>query len=357
MRKTYSPGKPSELKIISILKNNKDLKHGTSLSKYISSKTTNRNTNTKYNLKERPASHKTINSLMSKKTKPLIQKQQNQYQYQHQPINVKNNKNEINIHLSFGSDSINNNTNSYLNNTNYSKVTNSYEDILKEKDLVILKLENELLFNRELINKMQSNYNIYNSNYTNNNNNFISLSKTKSSGNITTKRKTKHDTEYFFSSLLKNISKKSKKKKMSYGGINTNNIDNINGVNHMNNRLTNIIYSSTNKDNIIKGNYNNYYNNLNLNLKNKKKKKKTNSCEMIDKIKCIENLLSPHKKANKDKNKNKEKEKDKKIDDISFDNWKFLCDNIYNRTKNALEKCKELLNIKLINNKDLSLNN
>ena len=139
MRKAYSPGKPSELKIISILKNNKDLKH-TSLSKYISSKTTNRNNNTKYNLKERPASHKTINSLISKKTKPLIQKQQ--FQYQHQPISVKNNKNEINIHLSFGSDSINNNTNSYLNNTNYSKITNSYEDILKEKDMVILKLEN-----------------------------------------------------------------------------------------------------------------------------------------------------------------------------------------------------------------------
>ena len=38
MRKAYSPGKPSELKIISILKNNKDLKPGTSLSKYISSK-------------------------------------------------------------------------------------------------------------------------------------------------------------------------------------------------------------------------------------------------------------------------------------------------------------------------------
>ena len=178
MRKAYSPSKPSELKIISILKNNKDLKHGTSLSKYISSKTTNRNNNTKYNLKERPASHKTINSLISKKSKPLIQKQQ--FQYQHQPISVKNNNNEINIHLSFGSDSINNNTNSYLNNTNYSKVTNSYEDILKEKDLVILKLENELLFNRELINKIQSNYNICNNNFTNN---FISLSKTKSSGN------------------------------------------------------------------------------------------------------------------------------------------------------------------------------
>jgi len=351
MRKAYSPGKPSELKIISILKNNKDLKPGISLSKYISSKTTNRNSNTKYNLKERPASHKT-NSLLSTKTKPLIQKQQ--YQYQHQPISVKNNNNEINIHLSFGSDSINNNTNSYSNNANYSKFTNSYEDILKEKDMVILKLENELLFNRELISKIQSNYNINNNNinfnnnnYTNNNN-FISLSKTKSSGNITTKRKTKHDTEYFFSSLLKNISKKSKKKKMSYGDINTNNINNGNG-HHMNgNRLTNIIYNSTNKENIIKGNYNNYFSNLNL--KNKKKKKKTNSCEMIDKIKCIENLLSPHKNNNKEKNKNKNKDGGKKNNEMNFENWKFLCDNIYNRTKNTLEKCKEILNIQLINN-------
>ena len=62
MRKAYSPGKPSELKIISIIKNNKGIKYGSSLSKYISSRTTNRNTNKKYNLKERPASHKTINT-------------------------------------------------------------------------------------------------------------------------------------------------------------------------------------------------------------------------------------------------------------------------------------------------------
>ena len=79
MRKAYSPGKPSELKIISIIKNNKGIKYGSSLSKYISSRTTNRNTNTKYNLKERPASHKTINSLVSKKSKQIIQKQQYQY--------------------------------------------------------------------------------------------------------------------------------------------------------------------------------------------------------------------------------------------------------------------------------------
>ena len=242
--------------------------------------------------------------------------------------------------MSFGSDSINNNnTNSYLNNTNYSKVTNSYEDILKEKDMIILKLENELLFNRELINKIHSNYNIHNNNFTTNNN-FISLSKTKSFGNITTKRKNNLDTQYFFSTLLKNISKKSRKKKMSHGDINTNNINNGQGYQSINsNRLTNIIYSSTNKDNIIKGNYNNYYTNLNLNLKNKRRKKKTNSCEMNDKIKYIENLLSPHKKR---------KNKEKKVESISFENWKFLCDNIYDKTKNTLEKCKEIINAQLI---------
>ena len=340
MRKVYSPGKPSELKIISIIKNNKGIKYGSSLSKYISSRTTNRNTNKKYNLKERPASHKTINSLVSKKTKPIIQKQQ--YQIQNQPISVKNNNNEINIHLSFGSDSINNNTNSYLNNTNYSKVTNSYEDILKEKDMIILKLENELLFNRELINKIHSNYNIHNNNFTTNNN-YISLSKTKSFGNITTKRKNNIDTQYFFSSLLKNISKKSKKKKMSHGDINTNNINNGTGYQNINsNRLTNVIYSSTNKENIIKGNYNNYYTNLNLNIKNKRRKKKTNSCEMNDKIKYIENLLSPHKN-----NRNK-KNKEKKGENISFESWKFLCDNLYDKTKNTLEKCKEIINSQLV---------
>ena len=342
MRKAYSPGKPSELKIISIIKNNKGIKYGSSLSKYISSRTTNRNTNTKYNLKERPASHKTINSLVSKKSKQIIQKQQ--YQYQNQPISVKNNNNEINIHLSFGSDSINNNnTNSYLNNTNnYSKVTNSYEDILKEKDMIILKLENELLFNRELINKIHSNYNIHNNNFTTNNN-YISLSKTKSFGNITTKRKNNIDTQYFFSSLLKNISKKSKKKKMSHGDINTNNINNGTGYQNINsNRLTNVIYSSTNKENIIKGNYNNYYTNLNLNIKNKRRKKKTNSCEMNDKIKYIENLLSPHKN-----NRNK-KNKEKKGENISFESWKFLCDNLYDKTKNTLEKCKEIINSQLV---------
>ena len=60
--------------------------------------------------------------------------------------------------------------------------------------MVILKLEKEFLYNKELINKNKSKYNTYN----NINNNFISLSKTKSPGIISIKRKAKQDTEYFF---------------------------------------------------------------------------------------------------------------------------------------------------------------
>ena len=339
MKKAYSPGKISDIKIINILKNNKDLKTGTSLSKYISSQATNRNSKSKYTFKERPSSHKTINSLVSKKAKPHIQKKH--HQNQNQPINVKNNNNEINIHLSFGSDSMHNNTNSYSNNTNYSKATNSYEDILKEKDKVILKLEKELLLNRELINKINSQYNI-NNNYfmSNSNNNLISLSKTKSSGNVTTKRKTKQDTQYFFTSLLKNIYKKEKKKKNN-GNIN---INNYNGY-ISNKGLSNILYKTNDSENFLKGNYTNYCSNLNMKKKNKKKK--TNSCELIDKIKCIENLLFPRK------NNNKSKSKEKKSVNLSYENWKFLCDNIYNKTKNILEKCQDIINEQLLDKDNL----
>ena len=72
---------------------------------------------------------------------------------------------------------------------------------------------------------------------------------------------------------------------------------------------------------------------------------------MNNKIKCIENLLSPHI----NKNKNKEKDKYKKLE-ISFENWKFLFVNILSKTKNTLEKFKEELNTLIINNENLILN-
>lgn len=340
----YSPGKPGNLNFINFLKNNKELKHGSSLSNFISNKTNNRNSNSKYCIKNRPSSHKTINSLMSKKAKPVIQKQQ--FQYLNQPINVKNNNNKININLSIRSDSMNNNINNYSNNANYSNGINSYEDILKEKDIEIQKLEKELLSYREIINQIKSNY-ISNSNgFVNNSNILTSLSKTKSLGNITTKRKTKNETQNFFNSLLKNVYKKNNKKKKSHNGDIK--INNYNGYNQVGNRgLVNIIYSSNNSDNVLKGNYNNYY--TNLNLKKKNKKKKTNSCELNDKIRSIENILSSHKNSNKEKNKSKDKDKAQKMGNLTCENWKELCDKIYNKTKNTLEKYNNFLNTQIGN--------
>jgi len=346
MKKSYySPGKPDNLNFINFLKNNKELKHGSSLSNYTSNKTSNRNSNSKYNMKERPFSHKTINSIMSKKSKTAIQKQQ--FQYQSQPISVKNNNNEINIHLSIGSDSINNNSNNYSNNTNYSKITNSYEDILKEKDIKIQKLEKELSSYKKIINQIKSNHNLNINGFISNSNNLASLSKNKSSGNITTKKKAKNESQNFFNSILKNTyNKHNKKKKGNNGDLIINNINNYNGFNYFGNKgLVNIIYSSNNNDNANKGNYNNYY--TNLSMKKKNKKKKTNSCEFIDEINNIENLL------NKGKNKNRNKNKDTKMVNLTSDNWKELCDKIYNKTKKTLEKYNNYLNIQIGNNNNL----
>ena len=345
MKKSYySPGKPGNLNFNNFFKNNKELKHGPSLSNYTSNKTSNRNSISKYNMKERPFSHKTINSIISKKSKTAIKKQQFQYPNQ-QPISVKNNNNEINIHLSIGSDSMNNNSNNYSNNTNYSKITNSYEDILKEKDIKIQKLEEELSSYRKIINQIKSNYNLNFNVFISNNNNLASLSKNKSSGSITTKKKAKNETQNFFNSILKNVYKKnSKKKKGNNCDLIINNINNYNGSNYVGNKglITNIIYRSNNNDNVIKENYNNYY--TNLSMKKKNKKRKTNSCEFIDEIKNIENL-------NKEKNKNNKK--DKKMVNLTCENWKELCDKIYNKTKSTLEKYNNYLNVQIGKNDNL----
>lgn len=335
----------TELHIINILKNNKNPKTVTNICQ--SNKTSTRN-NSKNNKKERPSSHKTINLLEQKK---IIKNKTMTQRKSHKSINSninKNNQNEINIDVVLGSDSMNNNTNSYLNNTGCSKVTISYEDILKEKDTVISKLENELQFNRGLINKIKSHYNLNNlfnsknrkiqiNNISNKHKkNSFFLSKTKSTGNITTKRKNTEEIHYFFSSLLKNINKKSKSKSKTNKNINSKIISytNLRQMNYNNNILMN------NKN--VKSNYNNYH----FNIQKKNKHKKTNSCELIDKIKCLEDILTPHKKKNKNGNINS-----LLINNNNNINWEKLCDDVYNKTKSALEKCKKILEAQLKNDK------
>ena len=145
--------------------------------------------------------------------------------------------------------------------------------------------------------------------------------------------------------FLKNVYKKnSRKKKSNNFDIIINNINNYNGSNYVGNKglITNIIYRSNNNDNVIKENYNNYY--TNLSMKKKNKKRKINSCEFIDEIKNIENL-------NKEKNKNNKK--DKKMVNLTCENWKELCDKIYNKTKSTLEKYNNYLNVQIGKNDNL----
>ena len=112
-----------------------------------------------------------------------------------QIFSVKSHNNEINIRLSL---SENNNSNSYINNTN-TKNTTTYEEIIKEKDLLISKLKNEIKINNDILNKIKDlNINNYNK---------FNLSKTKSSSNISTKNSNKGI--FIFTDLI-NQNKKNK---------------------------------------------------------------------------------------------------------------------------------------------------
>ena len=92
-------------------------------------------------------------------------------------LSVKSNNNEINIRLSLNSDGNNSNT---MNNTN-SKSTTTYEEIIKEKNLLISKLKKEIKINNQILNKIKKKkFNIIDYNKFN-------LSKTKSSSNISSK--------------------------------------------------------------------------------------------------------------------------------------------------------------------------
>lgn len=94
-------------------------------------------------------------------------------------ISIKSNNNEINIKLSLNSDG-----NNSVNNTNSKNIT-TYEDIIKEKNLLISKLKKEIKMNNEILNKIKKkklNINDYNN---------FNLFKTKSSSNLSSKNSNK----------------------------------------------------------------------------------------------------------------------------------------------------------------------
>ncbi len=111
----------------------------------------------------------------------------------HHALSVKSHNNEINIKLSLNSDV--NNTNSYINNTN-SKNTTTYEEIIREKDLLISKLKKEIKINNEILSQITEKKNKFNDN---------NLLKTKSSSNMSTKNTNKKI--FIFTDLIKQTKK------------------------------------------------------------------------------------------------------------------------------------------------------
>ncbi len=115
-------------------------------------------------------------------------------------ISIKSDNHENDIRLSLNSDS--NITNSYINNNNNSNNSNIYEEIIKEKDLQIFKLKNEIKINNQLLNiikKKEFNLNDWD--------NFCSQNNKINSNNHPSKKLKK--SIFIFSNLI-NHSKKNK---------------------------------------------------------------------------------------------------------------------------------------------------
>ena len=112
----------------------------------------------------------------------------------HHALSVKSHNNEINIRLSLNSDG--NNTNSYMNNTNSKNIT-TYEEIIREKDLLITKLKNEIKINNEILSQITEKKLNFNDN---------NLLKTKSSSNISSKNSNKQI--FIFTDLIRQTKRK-----------------------------------------------------------------------------------------------------------------------------------------------------
>ena len=197
-------------------------------------------------------------------------------------MNFINNKGHINIRLNLKNPINDNNNNNNINinnsNTNISECHINYEYIaekMKEKDLKIIQLQNDLLKSQEIINNLNNiNNNINNSFKFNNNLNKSSREKnffilTKSSESVDKILKTSFN-EYYLNNIgNKKLNKKNHKnsflKKSEKSGnnnkkrLNTNN--NINDINsnkkNINNniKINNLLYTENNIKNKKQSNY------------------------------------------------------------------------------------------------------
>lgn len=172
--------KQNELHIISIIRSSRKNVKDSSHLKYVNNNIKNIRKKSQNKSKELSASstlstfrkamnfHNSCNSLSHTRTKTTNAKP---------AVNINTNNNEINIHLSLNSENGNYNSSSH------------YENIMKEKDALISKLQSELENNQKILYKIKKNISINKHSRHNNSHSDLNyfLTKTKSSGCISSK--------------------------------------------------------------------------------------------------------------------------------------------------------------------------
>ena len=194
-QKTKKPNK-NELHIVSVIRSCRKTAKDYSHLKYANNNMHNIRKKSQNKSKEMSASstlstfrkamniHNSTSSLSQMRTKTTNTKN---------AVNINTNNNEINIHLSLNSDNQNNNSSLQL------------EDMIKQKDALISKLQSELENNQKILYKLQSkksNTNKHSRHNKNINDLNIFLTKTKSSGFISSKASNSH-TLTLFNNLIK----------------------------------------------------------------------------------------------------------------------------------------------------------
>ena len=297
--------------------------------------------------------HKEKNKKNVFKTINLLHQNKKDYKNIKQPILIKNNKNEINIRLNLNCALLNNinNINNFqkynniFNNQiytdNYINNSSSFEDLIKDKDKSAKKdsKKNGKKINYKNNKKKKNLSQINLSNLANNKYRIGSIPKTRSTENINISKKN-YNKRYDSGKNINNLLYK-------LNFLYENNFTNIAKI------LTNNIKNKSNKIKFKDPNIKNNYKYYNKNCKNiKTNNKRTNSYEYKNIYKNSDIVLNIFKNR---KYKTPRPCKSKINNVANYKNYKnegfnlLLFDEIFNKTKSAFEKCKNMIEWRLKN--------
>ena len=299
-------------------------------------------------------------------------------------MNFINNKGHINIRLDLKNQIINNNNNNIkINNSNrnISDYNINYGEIaekMKEKDVKIIKLQNDLLKSQEIINGLNNNINNsfrFNNNKNNKNYCYINLNKSSREKNIFLLTKSSESVDKILKTTfneynLNNLGNKKQNKKNQKNSflkksgnnnkkrINTSNNTNYNKKNINNNiKINSLLYTENNIKNKKQNNYDylrlllplsnsnntkprfNSYSNDRKNQKNKINFNFNNYLNITDKNKKQKLYLNNNNKNNINKENN-------------FLEFVKKCSNIKQRAKNLIDNYIDLANYLTISKKE-----